>query len=297
MRENALVAIAAFRHERLVEPLERYVEDFEAFQPVFEGLIEKFDALRAADPDISTLAALLCNEHTRRALCYLTAPPISDDDLKTLAETASFSAKQLKDDPQAAYRIRNVLFGILDPKRFPWVTANRSPTATERDAAVMASAALVATQRVHTFRRGESKKRQEKRVEELLHGLGFNQLKKRPIPNASIGPKPGEFMGETSVAGARADVVAGLRDGRLMLIECKVSNSTVNSYKRLVHDTGGKATTWYREIGRANIVVAAVLAGVYSFANLEFAQNDKQVFLFWDHHLDDLGVFIKQCEE
>jgi hypothetical protein len=70
-------------------------------------------------------------------------------------------------------------------------------------------------------------------------------------------------MGETPVAGAKADVAAGLPGGRLMIIECKVSNSSVNSHKRIVHDTGGKATIWHREIERANTVVAAVLTGVF----------------------------------
>lgn len=68
--------------------------------------------------------------------------------------------------------------------------------------------------------------------------------------------------------GSNAIVVARLKDGRVMAIECKVSNSTVNSYKRLVHDTGGKAAHWYNQLGRAQVIPSAVLSGVYSTANL-----------------------------
>ena len=70
----------------------------------------------------------------------------------------------------------------------------------------------------------------------------------------------------------------------------------MNSYKRIVHDTGGKATIWHREIGRANVVAAAVLNGVFSPANLESVQNDKEVALFWDHRLDDLKAFIESAK-
>lgn len=89
-------------------------------------------------------------------------------------------------------------------------------------------------------------------------------------------------------------MVARLKDGRVMAIECKVSNSTVNSYKRLVHDTGGKAAHWYNQLGRAQVIPSAVLSGVYSTANLADVQNNKSVYLFWQHRLADLGAFVKR---
>jgi len=81
-----------------------------------------------------------------------------------------------------------------------------------------------------------------------------------------------------------------------MAIECKVSNSTVNSYKRLVHDTGGKASHWYSQLGRAQVIPSAVLSGVYSTANLEDVQENKGVYLFWQHRLDDLAAFVKRIK-
>jgi hypothetical protein len=80
-----------------------------------------------------------------------------------------------------------------------------------------------------------------------------------------------------------------------MPIECKVSNSAVNSYKRLVHETCSKATTWYTQLGRAQVIPTAVLSGVFSTANLGDAQH-KGVYLFWQHRLADLAAFVKKAK-
>lgn len=241
---------------------------------------------------MAEFAGLVSNEDTRRALRYLTAPPISDDDLKTLAEASSFSAPRLIAEPAMAARIRDLIFRILDPKRFPWVDENRDPTAVERHAAIVASSAIAAARKVEMARRTDAQGRQEGAVKAMLRDLQFVEVPRRAITGAAQAPRPGHFMGETPVTGAKADVVVGLHDGRTMIIECKVSNSSVNSYKRIVHDTGGKATIWYQQFGRANMVVGAVLSGVFAPANLEHVQNDKEVFLFWEHRMADLEAFI-----
>src|SRR5262245_32146598 len=292
LQADAERAKAYFRRERLDEPLELYVQQFDTFYGVFESLIDQLPELASRKFDPTAFAALVADQETRRALFYLTAPPISDDDLKTLADVPSFALGALTADPSAVTRIRDTLIRILDPKRFPWVAENRSPTRAERRSAINVSSALVAVRKVETFRRTDAKEQQGRRVKDLLRALKFNEVPKRVVHNAASAPKAGEFMGETPVVGTRADVVAGLHDGRLMVIECKVSNSSVNSYKRIVHDTGGKATIWYSQFGKANIVVAAVLSGVFAPANCELVQNEKAVFLIWDHRLEDLRDFI-----
>ena len=273
------------------EPLELYSENFELFSGIFEDLVERIPDLQADPLDANMLADLMGDANTRRALCYLTAPPISEDDLKTLVD-ASIAPTTLRTDAATATRLRDIIFRILDPHRFPWVEDGRQPTPEERTAAVLASTALVAARKVETFRRNDAKDRQEERAKAILRGLGYTEVPKRDIPNASAAPAIGEFMGETPLAGAKADVVTRLADGRIMAIECKVSNSTVNSYKRIVHDTGGKATIWYDQLGRANVLPCAVLSGVFSAANCETVQNDKGVYLFWDFRLEDLRDFI-----
>lgn len=247
----------------------------------------------ASDPlDVEVLVELVKGKDRQKALRYLTAPPISEDDLKVLAD-ASLAPKALRTNPDGAVRVRDTVLQVLDHHRFPWISANSNPTKAQREAAVVASAAMAAAKEVETRRRSTSKELQETQVKDLLRGMGFKEVPRKPIPFLTEAPLAGQFCGETTLAGTRADVVARLPDGRIMPIECKVSNSAVNSYKRLVHDTGGKAATWYRQLGRAQLVPAAVLAGVYSTANLETAQNDLEVFLFWQHRLVDLRQFIE----
>lgn len=284
-----------FRHERLDEPLELYSEHFATFSGVFADLVDRLPELKSATLDVDLIADVMKGNNSKRAFRYLTAPPISEDDLKTLAE-ASLAPTVLRANPEMAHRVRDIVCRILDPHRFPWIGENRDPLPEERNAAIVASAALIAAKKVETFRRNDAKDRQEAKVKAMLADLGFTEVPKRAIPNGSAAPKKGEFMGETPLAGAKADVVATLHDGRILAIECKVSNSAVNSYKRVVHDTGGKATIWYDQLGKANVVASAVLYGVFSPANLETVQNDKSVALFWDHRLDDLRVFVEAAK-
>lgn len=196
-------------------------------------------------------------------------------------------------DPEAATRIRDVIKAVIDNHRFPWISADRAPTDAEREMAIASSSALAATRDVEIDRRSLSKNPQEEAVKEILRGLGMSEVAARDIPgltSPSI-PAPGEFCGESRVAGTRADVVARLPNGELMLVECKVSNSTVNSYKRIVHDTGGKAAHWYRALGQQAIIPCAALGGVFSRANIQHVQGTG-VYFFWQHRLQDLADFV-----
>jgi len=292
-------AIDIFRRERLDEPKEAYDECYQKFESIFEELIGQIQRVFAdpVDPNlISNVikgSKLVKGKDRKKAFRYLTAPPISEDDLKTLANT-SYGPRVLNLDPAAAGRVRDTIRAVLDDHRFPWIAASRDPTGTEKTRAIAISAALAATRDVETSRRNNSKQIQEKAVKDLLKSLGMTEVPRREVPSLSstAAPSPGEYCGECVVAGTRADVVVRLRNGDLMLIECKVSNSSVNSYKRIVHDTGGKASTWYAKLGTASIIPCAVLGGVFSIANLETVQNDHGVYLFWQHRLQDLADYV-----
>lgn len=231
----------------------------------------------------------------QKAFRYLTAPPISKDDLETVAD-AALTPSRLRTDPESTRRIRDTVLTIIDPHRFSWMAEGRKPSRHERERAVIASAALAASSDVETTRRNTSKGTQEQAVKKLLASAGMKEVKAREIAILTAAPAPGQFCGETRLAGTRADVVTRLKDGRAMAIECKVSNSTVNSYKRLVHDTGGKAAHWYNQLGRAQVIPCAVLSGVYSTANLEDVQENKGVYLFWQHRLIDLAAFVRKIK-
>lgn len=286
-------AIAIFREERLQEPLELYLEHFDVYLGVTEDLLE-------ATVDLMELEAraleILTNKSLLEAFRYLAAPPISVDDLKTLSEVKSLAPGKLKVDSVGVRNIvRTVLVG-LDRRRFPWVDRGDEPTETERSAAVLATAALLATQRVNTLRRNTSKTDQEQSVEDALIRAGFKKVKPRDVHNINQAPRADEFCRECEVVGRKADFVIGLFDGRILCLECKVSNSGLNSLKRVNNDAAVKATAWLEILGPAHVVPAAMLGGVYKLSHLESAQASG-LTLFWAHRLDEFVAWVLSTRE
>ena len=125
----------------------------------------------------------------RTAFRYLAAPPVSEDDLKTLAET-TLSAATLRSDAEQAQRVRDIVLQIIDPHRFPWISENRNPTEHERMRAVVASAVLVAARKVETSRRSDAKRLQEEAVKAMLRDLHFIEAEPRDIPILDAAPSP-----------------------------------------------------------------------------------------------------------
>lgn len=284
----------------LGEPLALYEKFFARFAEIFRETIDQLPNIAADPVNAQLIASLVTGRDQQKVFRYLAAPPISEDDLKALADT-TLAPSVLAGDAELAKRVRDTVMTILDPHRFPWMVQPRrtngpTPDAEEVERAVIASAVLAAAREVETHRRNTSKEGQEQAVKDLLTSIKFKEVAVRDIPMLTAAPKPGEFCGEARLAGTRADVVARLHDGRVMAIECKVSNSSVNSYKRIVHDTGGKAATWYRTLGDAQVVPAAVMSGIFSVANLENVQNNMRVALFWQHRLKDLATFVQQAK-
>jgi hypothetical protein len=281
-------AIEEFRRERMEEPLEAYLEAFDERQGAFEDLLE-------TTVDLSRLGehalAILTDPKLFEAFRYLAGPPISVDDLKVLAAAESLSAKKLQADPELAARLVETVQLGLDKRRFPWVGEGREPSEAEKSAAILASAALVAAQRVATLRRSEGKSEQERRVEELLLSIGMNKVQTRVVNTLGEAPEPGEFCRESLLVPRKADLLVGLWDRRAMPIECKVSNSFTNSIKRLNNDAAIKAEIWRKDFGDANVVPTAVLSGVYKLKHLVEVQR-RGLTLFWAHDLEKLGAWI-----
>ena len=80
-------------------------------------------------------------------------------------------------------------------------------------------------------------------------------------------------------------------DRHILAIECKASNSEVNSFKRINHEAVGKTRSWVAAFGRNQLVPAAILTGVFDPDHLGTAQSEG-LALFWIHRLDDLQEFI-----
>jgi hypothetical protein len=280
-------AIENFRVARMQEPLEAYLTAFDTYRSAIESLLELTTDLS----QLERLAAeVLAETELLEAVRYLAGPPVSGDDLKVLAE-ASLAPSQLRKHPDMARRvIETVLLG-LDRNRFPWVIENREPTEEERNAATLASAALMASRRVMTSRANDAKAEQEEQVKARLREAGFNEVTTRTIRTLDNAPERGNFCGESMFGTRKADIIVRLLDGRAMPIECKVSNSSTNSVKRLNNDAAVKADIWLSEFGTVQTVPAAVLTGVFKRHNLEQAQA-RGLTIFWSHALDQLIAFV-----
>lgn len=288
LEDDRLRAIQEFREERISETLSVYVSNFERYRTAVENLLASTVDLTAL---AETATTVLLDEDLLYAARYLAGPPISVDDLKVLAEV-SLSPAQIQRNPDNARRaVETILLG-LDSERFPWVAESRKPTDDERRTAVIASAALIASQRVRTNRANESPAVQQESVKSVLRKAGFAEVAPRAIPNFSVAPEIGQFCGESMLGTRKADVVARLWDGRILAIECKVSNSQVNSIKRLTNDTAVKARVWTEDFGRANIVACGMLAGVFGHRHLKDSQ-DRDLTLFWSHSLEEMAAFIE----
>ena len=283
-------SIAIFRKERMEEPLEDYLEAFDEYQGYIEELLETTVDLSGLE---DTALDVLTDTHLLEAFRYLAGPPISADDLKVLADAPSLAKSTLRRNPDHVQRLVKVVRVVLDRRRFAWVVDGREPTEAERGAAVMASAALMAASRVQTKRRNLGKEQQESMVKETLASLGLKEVPSRTIPNVSAAPEAGKFCGESLLGTRKADIVVRLWDDRLMPIECKVSNSSTNSVKRLNNDAAVKADAWKTDFGRRQVVPTAVLSGVYKLHNLAEAQ-DRGLTIFWAHSLKPLTDWIER---
>ena len=191
----------------------------------------------------------LARENLGAPLRYLAGPPISDDDLAVLAEVTSTSPGAVRANPEGARRILQTIVQALDGTRFPWVADGRDPTEQEKAVAIATSAALITAQRVSTDRRSEGKEAPELKVRTFLTDMGFRPVPARVIATLAAAPHRGEYCPESELATRKADIVVRLFDDRVMAIECKVSNSEVNSVKRVNNDAASKATEWVRRLG------------------------------------------------
>lgn len=223
------------------------------------------------------------------ALRYIAAPPISEDDLETLSgvDKRWFNAAS-----QSSAVVRTIV-ALVDRQRFPWLLDGREPLQTEREAAIVSTAAQLASSRIQTARRMDSKEAQEQLVKATLRSTGFVEAEPRVINTLRSAPSPGEFCGESMLGSRKADIVVGLWDDRVLAIECKVSNSKVNSVKRIKNDAAVKARSWIQEFGTQLIVPAAVISGVFHPPNLLSAQADG-LTIWWAHDLDQMVDWIRR---
>lgn len=275
----------AFARDRYAS--RRPAEGREAYRLAYAAAVGEVTELLDSSDELLTLeTALMARKSLVDVARYLDAPPISADDLETVSGFAKTSVA-----PDAMKARIEVIRAGLDPDRFPWLDADppRRPTEPERSSAIRVTAALVAAQRATTVLRNRWAMEQEASVAAILGASGYSQAPRRRIDSFADLP-PGLFCPESMVFGQKCDVPVGLRNGRYLLIECKVSGSSVNSYKRLNHETVNKRDQWDRGFA-AQAYTAAVLGGVFRPTNVLAAQ-ERGVFIFWEHDLGPLSEFL-----
>ena len=282
-------AAQRFRDERMKTPLGRYLRAFQTHETNVRRLLEESAHLRK----LRERAAEVVSDHgLLEALSGVAGPPISLQDLKTLAGVQRLSPAGIRVDPTRATRVVETVLNGLDRMRFPWISEDRDPTDAEKHAAIQSSSALLATLEVTAGRQTEGGSRQEEEVHDALLERGLRGIPARTVATTSDSPRLGEFCRESVFAGRRADFLIGLWDNRLMVLECRLSSSPLHLGRRLRDEAGVKAAHWIDAYG-APIVIAVVLSGIFRLSDLVAVQASG-VGLFWSHHISDLTDWINQ---
>lgn len=263
-------------------------EGREAFRVAHAEALEEVRRLLDVSDQLRTFSGLLV-EHPGLldASRFLAAPFFSQDDLATVSGHGKTSTAA------AAMEARTeVLSEGLDVDRFPWLAAGRPATQDELEIAIRTTAVLVATQRAGTVLRNMWARRQEAAVAAVLEANRYKRAARRRIMAITDLPS-GQFCPESNVFGKNADVPVGLRNSRYLLMECKVSNSEVNSYKRLNHECVNKREIWFKGFGD-QAYTAAVLSGVFKPSDVLSAQEAGHVFIYWEHNLEPLAAYLTE---
>ena len=267
---------------------QRRSEGPRAFEAVCEGVARDVRHALEATGNLLSLdeTVFIDDPGLFQVLRNFCGPPISEEDIWTLVGGPKFK----RVPPAYAAETADVISLVLDSVRFPWLRVHRQPTSAELDTAILATTTLIASRVMATNRRGSASVRQERAVATALTGAGF-QLNESREPILLVDHLDrGFYSRERKLAGAKCDVPVRLHDGRLLAVECKVSNGPKNSWKRVNREVGGKAEAWRQHFG-LQVVTAVVLAGVYDVACLISAQETQNVTLFWEHDLDPLARF------
>jgi hypothetical protein len=282
----------AFRLRRTSEPLEAYLEEFTTAKEAANAVIDRLPEILTQPANSELLATLAADANLCTALRYLAAPPISEDDLDTLL-TTKLSARALRTDPALADGLVSLIRATIDPRRFPWIVDGTAPTARQLYAAKLASAVAATIQKVQTRRRGDEKKDLEGAVETRLLEQRYTRVRTpgRAIQHVQDLPGQREFMASVTLGGDNGDFVIGLPDRRHLALECKSSNSAINSRKRLNKEVVKDAENWRRQFGN-QVVAGAVLRGVFHPRYVLEAQSTP-LLIVWEHRLDDLTDFIE----
>ena len=136
-------ALAEFVSSWGAEGMQRYID-------TVEQLSEPLRRLFVASNDLSdlTAATFMADASLVAAARFVTAPPVSADDLRTLIG-GTLSAKA--PNTERAKRAAEIVRMAWDPLRFPWLGERRSATDIERTTAIKWTASIWAIETMRTY--------------------------------------------------------------------------------------------------------------------------------------------------
>ena len=229
-------------------------------------------------------------------LRQMLAPPLSQDQFAIVCSSYS-KALENTDRPVPANKAASVAEAFLamrDIQLLPWLAENRAPLAEEIRHTVTAVTPLLASQIHLTAKRTASSTDQEEAVVALLNAKEWERLPSRLVDRGAI-LAARQFMKKTKFATTtrpqEVDIACGLGGTMVLAMECKVSNDTTNSVKR-INDVLKKATAW-RDHWGSFVRPAALLQGTIGYKDVQRLTH-AGVAVFWSH---DLPRFERWIDE
>jgi hypothetical protein len=251
-------------------------------------------ALRETDYLRAIPRALERSARATRVLRFLMAPPKSQDQFHLLCKAYGKGSENSGSpiSSERALAIDAAFSEWRDIELSSWLDSNRSPSLKEIRAVFLHAAPMMAQQKIQTQKRMDASAFQEQSVADLLLDDDWTYQSARTIDRAK-GIERKHFLQKARfTAGSRTkeiDVAIGLGQAFILALECKVSNDSTNSTKRL-NDISEKADAWRAEYGRT-LKTGAMLQGVYRADDvLELAQGGVEVF--WLHDLPRFARWV-----
>ena len=286
-----------------LESRERYLNDRDASSDASDWRKALWDArreviafLRESDFLCDVAGALRISGLHSRPMRHFLAPPVSQDQFKLICPSWSKSSEKtgagLSSDKAEATEL--VFLERRSRHLTAWVDRMRPPRIAELSAAVGAIAPLMANQGISTAKRGRLSIAQENSVLELLNAKQWARLQSSLVSTGGQLPAR-SFMYKTRFASGineskEVDVACGMGGTVVLALECKVTNDTTNSVKR-VDDVLNKANAWRSQWG-AYVRPAALLQGVIKSSDVQrLLANGVEVF--WSHRLDLFGDWLE----
>jgi hypothetical protein len=279
--------------ERSLEELNEGQNDPDKRRAVYEEFfaegIELFDRLMQRSGNLRTINGTSFDSDSELIAIarYTGGPLISHDDLERLIGRSGIGNKNIPDN--VADDAAAVISNLVDRARFPWLAETRVPSREELTAARIATATLWATQRTQTALRSQAKLL-EALVKECLRDAGLTFVSGKPA-RLPWSLEEGHYCGEAPVAGRNCDVVAHLQNHeKALLIECKVSGTSINGTKRL--DSVKEAADVWKQAFGAQVLRVSVISGAFTITDLKSTQSNG-VFVVWEHNLEPLAELVR----